>query len=145
MGRGARPTAAAVGPRSPPILPSAAARPARRAAGGGRARAGRRGAGAVARAAPPTPPEAEGPGGASLEDRIASGEFSTGGPRLSKKERLTRPLRKLAAVDRQGGGRAVAKLLADRGRKWQENARRRMPEATVGGRPPIPGRPAACD
>ena len=56
---------------------------------------------------PPAPPEPEGPG-ASLEDRIASGEFSTGGPRLSKKERLTRPLRKLAAVDRQGGGRAVA-------------------------------------
>ncbi|KAI3429441.1 hypothetical protein D9Q98_005535 [Chlorella vulgaris] len=63
----------------------------------------------------------------SLEERIASGEFTDAG---STKERLTRPLRRVLARDPVGPGRALAWRLAKIGQRWQRNAASRMPTAT---------------
>ncbi|KIY93092.1 hypothetical protein MNEG_14870 [Monoraphidium neglectum] len=62
----------------------------------------------------------------TLDDRIASGEFSDVG---STKERITRPVRKLLAQDPVGIGRFLALQLAQLGRQWRAIAARRMPEA----------------
>ncbi|PSC75082.1 cytochrome P450 superfamily [Micractinium conductrix] len=63
----------------------------------------------------------------SLEDRIASGEFTDSG---STKERLTRPLRRVLAKDPVGPGRMIAMQLAKIGQRWQRRAATRMPTAT---------------
>ncbi|KAL4447666.1 hypothetical protein ABPG75_004885 [Micractinium tetrahymenae] len=63
----------------------------------------------------------------SLEERIASGEFTDAG---STKERLTRPLRRALAKDPVGPGRALAMQLAKIGKEWQRRAAARMPTAT---------------
>eukprot|EP00892_Ulva_mutabilis_P007898 jgi/Ulvmu1/5480/UM023_0016.1 len=61
-----------------------------------------------------------------LAERIASGQYSQSG---SKKERLTRPARKLLSKDRVGPGRFFAKKLADLGLEWSRRAAARMPAA----------------
>eukprot|EP00775_Hariotina_reticulata_P013601 gene13601-13726_t len=66
-------------------------------------------------------------GGAELNDRILSGEFTDSG---STKEKLTRPVRKILAQDPVGIGRLLALLLARLGRQWRATAAARMPTAT---------------
>ncbi|KAK9917377.1 hypothetical protein WJX75_003717 [Coccomyxa subellipsoidea] len=64
--------------------------------------------------------------GRSLDERMASGEFTDRG---STKERLTRPVRKILAKDPVGPGRGLAYQLARIGKEWRAAAAVRMPEA----------------
>lgn len=63
---------------------------------------------------------------ASLDERIASGEFDDSG---STKEKMTRPLRKLLAKEPLGIGRILSYWLAQIGQEWRRTAAERMPEA----------------
>ncbi|GIL92956.1 hypothetical protein Vretimale_13020 [Volvox reticuliferus] len=63
--------------------------------------------------------------GENLFERIESGEFTDTG---STKEKMTRPLRQALAKEPLFG-RAVARTLAELGRRWRADAAKRMPEA----------------
>ncbi|GIL65093.1 hypothetical protein Vafri_18867 [Volvox africanus] len=63
--------------------------------------------------------------GEDLFERIESGEFTDAG---STKEKMTRPLRQALAKEPLIG-RAIARTLAELGRRWRSDAAKRMPEA----------------